>query len=122
MKKLTNEQIADIDSQQITAGDWALISLKPFESEETLTVMMKDGEEFTIRVTDAQISTNVLTADGKTYTITVAFNDDVEIPVGTKLSAFCCYHSFNNWFVYISALRYYNYIAIFWGIIPTHYD
>ena len=42
---------------------------------------------FTIRVTDYQISTNVLTADGKTFKITVTFDDDAEIPAGTKLIA-----------------------------------
>ena len=84
---LTEEQIAEINAQTVETGDWALISLKPFTSEETLTVTMKNGEVFTIRVTDHQISTNVLTADGKNYRITVTFDDDAEIPDGTKLVA-----------------------------------
>jgi len=83
--ELTEEQIAEIDAQEVKAGDWALISRKPFESEETLTVTMKNGDVWTVEVTDAQISTNVLTADGKTYKITVTFDDDAEIPAGTKL-------------------------------------
>ena len=85
--ELTEEQIAEINEQTVDAGDWALISVQPFTSEETLTVTMKDGEVFKIRVTDYQISTNVLTADGKTYKITVTYDDDAEIPEGTKLIA-----------------------------------
>ena len=84
---LTEEQIAEINAQTVEAGDWALISVQPFESMESLTVTMKTGEIFEIRVTDYQISTNVLTADGQTYKITVTYDDDAEIPEGTKLVA-----------------------------------
>ena len=65
--ELTDEQIADINAQTVEAGDWALISMHPFSSKETLTVTMKTGEVFVIRVTDNQIRENVLTADGQTY-------------------------------------------------------
>ena len=51
---LTEEQIAEINAQTVGAGDWALISGHPFTSEESLTVTMKNGEVFTIKVTDAQ--------------------------------------------------------------------
>ena len=34
--------------------DWLLTSLRPFDTEETLTVVMNDGEVFVIDVTDAQ--------------------------------------------------------------------
>ena len=85
--ELTEEQIAEINAQTVEAGDWALISVQPFTSEEILTVTMKNGEVFTIRVTDYQLSTNVLTADGQTYKITVTYDDDAEIPDGTKLVA-----------------------------------
>ena len=54
--ELTEEQIAEINAQTVEAGDWALISVHPFTSEETLTVTMKDGEVFTIRVTDANVA------------------------------------------------------------------
>ena len=84
---LTEEQISEINAQSVEAGDWALISLQPFTSEETLTVTMKNGDQFAVKVTDYQISTNVLTADGQTYKITVTYNDDAEIPEGTKLIA-----------------------------------
>ena len=62
--ELTEEQIAEINAQTVEAGDWALISVQPFTSEETLTVTMKNGEVFTIRVTDAQIKKTVIDATG----------------------------------------------------------
>ena len=52
--ELTEEQIDEINAQTVKAGDWALISMHPFLSEESLIVTMKDGEVFTIKVTDAQ--------------------------------------------------------------------
>ena len=65
--ELTEEQIAEINAQTVDAGDWALISMHPFTSEETLTVTMKDGEVFTIRVTDASYTaTKITDLDGKT--------------------------------------------------------
>ena len=48
---LTEEQIAEINAQTVDAGDRALISVQPF-SAETLTVTMKNGEVFTINITD----------------------------------------------------------------------
>ncbi len=51
---LSEEQIAEINAQTVEAGDWALISVHPFDSEETLTVTMKNGEQFEIKVTDAR--------------------------------------------------------------------
>ena len=84
---LTEEQINAINSSVIEPGDWILISMQPFTSEESLIVTMKTGEVFTIRVTDAQISTNVLTADKKTYCITVTYSDAAGLPDGTGLSA-----------------------------------
>ncbi len=54
--ELTEEQIAEINAKEVKAGDWALISVQPFDTEETLTVTMKDGEEFTIRMTDMQVN------------------------------------------------------------------
>ena len=52
--ELTEEQIAEIDAQAVEAGDWALISLKPFDTEETMTITMKNGDQFVVKVTDAQ--------------------------------------------------------------------
>ncbi len=52
--ELTEEQLTEINAQTVKAGDWALISLQPFLSTETLTVTMKNGDQFVVRVTDAQ--------------------------------------------------------------------
>ena len=65
-RELTKEQLEEIDSKEFKAPDWALISLKPFDTEETLTVTMKNGEVFTIKVTDAK---DPLGLDGQTYII-----------------------------------------------------
>ena len=54
--ELTEEQIEEINAQTVESGDWALVSILPFLSEESLTVTMKTGEVFTIKVTDAQIT------------------------------------------------------------------
>ena len=85
--ELTPEEIAAIDARAVAAGEWGLISVLPFETEEVLTVTMKDGAQFAVRVTDAQISVDVLTAGGETYTITVEYGDDAEIPDGAELRA-----------------------------------
>ncbi len=65
---LTEEQISQINAQAVKAGEWILISLQPFESEETLTVTMSTGEAFTVRVTDAAYTVTQVTTDfnGKT--------------------------------------------------------
>ncbi len=83
--ELTEEQIEEINAQTVEAGDWALISVQPFTSEETLTVTMKDGETFTIRVTDAQIRKTVIDAKGDTWEITVTYGEDSQIPDGAEL-------------------------------------
>ena len=85
--ELTEEQITDINAQTVESGDWALISVQPFTSEESLTVTMKNGESFTIMVTDAQISTRVITADGEGFVITVTYDESAEIPDGAELYA-----------------------------------
>ena len=65
---LTEEQIAEINAQTVEAGDWALISIHPFVTEETLTITMKNGEIFQITVTDDQ--ENPYGLDGKAFAIT----------------------------------------------------
>ncbi|MBR6954302.1 MAG: hypothetical protein IKH77_04620 [Clostridia bacterium] len=52
--ELTEAQIAAINDTPVAAGEWLLISLKPFLSEETLTITMKGGDVMTVKVTDAQ--------------------------------------------------------------------
>ena len=83
--KLTEEQIEAINAQVVEAGDWALISLQPFTSEETLTVTMNNGDQFVVKVMDAQISTLFLSASGELYEVTVTYDDDAQIPEGSRL-------------------------------------
>ena len=65
----TEEQIAEINAQTVEAGDWAIISLAPFTSEEALTVTMKDGERFSISVTDGQEVTSYSAVDREGFYI-----------------------------------------------------
>ena len=51
--ELTEEKIVEINAQEVKAGDWALIALHSFTSEETLMVSMRNGDKFVVRVTDA---------------------------------------------------------------------
>lgn len=83
--ELTEQELAQIDAQTMDAGDWALVSLLPFETEESLTVTMKNGEQFTIRVTDAQLRKTVITSDGNAYQVTVTYDGSAKIPEGSTL-------------------------------------
>ena len=65
--ELTEEEIEEINGQTVAAGTWALISLKPFDTDETLTVTMKNGDQFVVKVTDAQA--NPFGLDGNQYSI-----------------------------------------------------
>ena len=51
--ELTEAEIAEIRATQLTAPDWALVSLKPFLTEECLTITLKNGEVVRVKVTDA---------------------------------------------------------------------
>ena len=65
--ELTEDQINEINAQTVEAGDWALISLLPFTSEETLTITMENGDQFVVKVTDASYTaTKITDLDGKT--------------------------------------------------------
>ena len=84
-KDLTEEQIAEINAQTVEAGDWALISLTPFDTEELLTVTMNSGEIITVLVNDGQIKKNDIVSSGETYEITVIYDKDAQIPDGAEL-------------------------------------
>ena len=51
---LGKEEAQNIEAEPLRRDEWALISIKPFDSEETLTISMKDSTEYVIRVTDEQ--------------------------------------------------------------------
>ena len=42
------------NAKKYSAGDWVLVSLRPFDTEEQLKVRLRTGNEFIIKVTDAQ--------------------------------------------------------------------
>ncbi len=84
--ELTEEQIDAINAQTVEAGDWALISMLPFTSEESLTIVMKNGDVITIKVTDAQIKKTVISASGETFEITVDYGEDAQIPEDSRLT------------------------------------
>ena len=85
---LTEDQIARINAQTVESGDWVLISVQPFTSEESLTVTMKNGDQFAVKVSDAQISTHVITSKGDDFLITVIYGSEADIPDGAELRAF----------------------------------
>ena len=58
-------------------GEWILTSLEPFDSEETLTVTMKNGDVITVKVTDAAYETTKVTnLDGKTVALVNLANNN----------------------------------------------
>ena len=83
--ELTEDQIEEINHTEVESGDWALISVQPFTSEEELTVTMKNGDVFTIQVTDAQISTMFLSDSGELFEVTVTYSEAANIPDGSTL-------------------------------------
>ena len=84
--ELSEKMIEEINSRTVQAGDWVLISLLPFDTEEWLTVTLTGGEVFRIKVTDAQIRTTVISASGDKYEIIVTYNDSAEIPENAELA------------------------------------
>ena len=52
--ELSEEQIQDALNQNVSAGDWAVFSMRPFSSEERLVLTMDNGDQFVIWVTDDQ--------------------------------------------------------------------
>ena len=85
--KMDLNVIAQINETVVKPGDWALISVQPFTSEETLTVTMKNDDQFVVRVTDAQIFSHVITAKGERFRITVTYDEEAKIPDGSQLVA-----------------------------------
>lgn len=73
--------------------DWILKSLKPFDTNETLTITLKDGQQITIKVTDAQYSNLAdfitdasLEIDGKTYGEGTTWNVRKDVDYSLKLA------------------------------------
>ncbi|HBI63973.1 MAG TPA: hypothetical protein DDX51_02485, partial [Clostridiales bacterium] len=72
--KLKETDIEKLNAKELKAVDWALISLKAFDTEEYMTVTMKTGEVFQITVTDDQ--ENPYGLDGKAFAITAYKNSN----------------------------------------------
>ena len=83
--ELMEAKIEQINAKELFAPDWALISLKAFDTQETLTVTLTTGEVLTIAVTDGQIKKTVIDAKGDTWEITVTYGEDAQIPDGAEL-------------------------------------
>lgn len=66
-------------------SDWLLTSVYPFDSEEALTVTLANGAEIILRVTDEQIVTYYIDAQGDTYEITVSYDRSLRIPKNAAL-------------------------------------
>ncbi len=83
--EVTEEEREAADALPVRAGEWVLISLLPFTTEETLTLTMADGSVITVTVTDAQIKKTVIGESGEAWEITVTYDDDADIPEGAEL-------------------------------------
>ena len=51
---LKQEEVLALNSKILHAGDWALVSMKAFDSEESLSIVLKTGETIVVTVLDAQ--------------------------------------------------------------------
>lgn len=81
--ELTEEQIAEINGTVVESGDWALISMLPFSSEESLMVTMKNGDQFAVRVTDGQSITDYSSiVPGRDYILYVVRNGNEYYALG----------------------------------------
>ena len=56
LKEVANVEFSDENLVKVTpvAGDWELESLAPFDTDESLTITMKNGDVVTVKVTDEQ--------------------------------------------------------------------
>lgn len=80
----TSEGTTD-EEKTIEVTTWALKSLKAFDTNETLTITMKNGDQFAVKVTDAQLKKKVISASGETYEVTVTYDDTTGIPADAEL-------------------------------------
>ena len=90
LKEVANVEFSDESLVKVIkneeGNDWTLESLQPFDTEESLTITMKNGDVITVKVTDAQIVKEVLTSKGETYTITLTYDDKAGIPEDAELN------------------------------------
>ena len=82
---LSLSEIRAINAEKVSAGTWGLLSLRPFDTQETLTVTMQGGESFSVLISDAQVRKTVRTARGKTWEVAVTYPEDAGIPENADL-------------------------------------
>lgn len=83
--QLTKAEIKAMGEKRYKGPDYILFSLKPFDTEEMLSITMKDGRIIQVKVTDAQLKKEVIAASGDTYEVTVTYGADAMIPEGAEL-------------------------------------
>ena len=84
-EELTGDEIAALRNASIPVGEWLLVSLHPFESEETLTITLTDGTVYSVAVTDARLVGHYLSDSGELYEVAVIYGEDAQIPEGAAL-------------------------------------
>ncbi len=84
--ELTVKELSQINAQTVEAGDWALISVCPFEDTETLTISMKSGDTFEIRIfgnASTDLKTQYTNEDDNI--VVTAITPVGALPEGTKI-------------------------------------
>ena len=73
LKEVANVEFSDESLVKVTPveGDWELESLQPFDTDESLTITMKNGDVVTVKVTDAQLITDLSQILDSTNGVTV---------------------------------------------------
>ena len=102
LKEVANVEFSDESLVKVAknegSDDWTLESLAPFRTNETLTITMKNGDVVTVKVTDAQESSNLgdfltkvtvsgaslengnyVVEPGKPYNVTMTFKETVNL-------------------------------------------
>ena len=110
--RFSNEKLIQIEQQ---GSDWLLRSLAPFDTEETLTLTLADGQSVSIRVTDNKVAPEVTaptavanlvyngqaqelitagTTTGGTlmYSLTETGDYSADLPTGTDAGSYTVYY------------------------------
>ena len=91
---LGDEELDELLAKPLAAPDWALVSLKAFDTDETLTITMTNGEVLEIHVTDENITVSDFNSSegyiiytiigGKYYAINNQTGNTWYLPDGTS--------------------------------------
>ena len=79
---MTEQEYIACITKSFDAPDWIIVALNPFDSNETLTITFKNGEEITIRVTDEQNAQMTTDEHGNEVV------DTITNPAGTTFDVF----------------------------------